>query len=175
MCGSFRFFLWEWDGILVVQFLVSPHTSLSSRREHLATSGLHQGLWFPSWLRTYNKRKIWSQHQSMWSKAETVCYHFSHKHVSSSTIWCIRHASRSFVTRFVLVLCFYQTYLEILFVYIGKGVLDVRMDKPKLSLIVFCIIVCRRKVVHLWIALIFHWQCFKLPLISKLNQGKLKD
>lgn len=60
-------------------------------------AGLHQGLCFPSWLRTYVKRKVWSQHQGIWSNAETVCYHFGHKHVSSSKIWCIRHASCSFI------------------------------------------------------------------------------
>lgn len=49
-----------------------------------------------------------------------------------------------FVTELVFVLCFYQTYLQILFLYVGKGVLGVGMGKPKLSLIVFCIIVCKR-------------------------------
>lgn len=48
-----------------------------------------------------------------------------------------------FPTELVFVLYFYRTYLQILFVYIGKGVLGMRMGKPKLSLIVFCIIVCK--------------------------------
>lgn len=38
-----------------------------------------------------------------------------------------------FVTELVFVLCFYQTYLQILFLYVGNGVLGVGMGKPKLS------------------------------------------
>lgn len=49
-----------------------------------------------------------------------------------------------FVTELVFVFYLYQTYLQILFVCVGKGVLGVGMGKSKLPLIVFCIIICKR-------------------------------
>lgn len=146
MCGSLRLFLWDWDGVLVVCFLVSPHTSLSSKEKTFGKIRVASGTFVSLW----GLGLAWREE----FEANTKTCEVMQKHSVTTLATSMPPAQLfgvsemlvvdSFVTELVFVLYFYQTYLQILFVYVGKGVLGVGMGKSKLPLIVFCIIICKR-------------------------------